>query len=155
MNILCNTFYFALNRTAEKYNLKITKCMMNSGKESPWWLTVQPLESCLLMSAWLSRSFDMTLTLPSLQAYINGDIWYLKKKITGDLNTCKKWRHDIWNKHIKIIMKTISWQPHLTCKYTSIYKNLSGNWKKVFHPIFTYVSVECAKQWANWKIYFQ
>lgn len=38
-------------------------------------------------------------------------------------------------------------------KYTSIYKNLSGNWKKVFHPIFTYVSVEYAKQWANWKIW--
>lgn len=42
-----------------------------------------------------------------------------KKKITGDWNTCKKWRHDIWNKHIKIIMKTISWQPHLTSTHQS------------------------------------
>lgn len=37
------------------------------------------------MLAWLSRSFDMTLTLPSLQAYISGDMWYLKKTIKNSL----------------------------------------------------------------------
>lgn len=52
------------------------------------------------MLAWLSRSFDMTLTLPSLQAYISGDMWYLKKTIK--------------NMNIEILKKTSSLQPHLT-----------------------------------------
>ena len=43
-------------------------------------LTVHPLESCLLMLALLSSSLDTTLTLPSRQAYISGDMWYLKRE---------------------------------------------------------------------------
>lgn len=42
----------------------------------------------------------MTLTLPSLQAYISGDMWYLKKTIK--------------NMNIEILKKTSSLQPHLT-----------------------------------------
>lgn len=42
----------------------------------------------------------MTLTLPSLQAYISGDMWYLKKTIK--------------NMNIEVLKKTSSLQPHLT-----------------------------------------
>ena len=40
-------------------------------------LTVQPRISCLLISAPCSSNFSQIVTLPSLAAYINGDMRYL------------------------------------------------------------------------------
>jgi hypothetical protein len=42
--------------------------------------TVQPLLSCLFTFAPASHNLFITLTRPSLEAYINGDVWYLKEQ---------------------------------------------------------------------------
>ena len=60
-------------------------------------LTVHPLMSCLLTSASCSNSVAQTVTLPSLAAYISGDMRYLQsglQKKCYKISECQNLAHN-------------------------------------------------------------